>query len=89
MLEIVNLILREGGIACSYAFLGICEANFKGRDLFFIHIYTSRESNIFFYFDNLEPAPGRPAPELEVKTLKTVKLDVMEQAPGYPNYKII
>jgi hypothetical protein len=43
----------------------------------------------FFYFDNLEPAPGCSAPELEVKTLKTVKLDVMEQAPGYPNYKII
>jgi hypothetical protein len=26
----------------------------------------------FFYFDNLELAPGRLAPELEVKALKTV-----------------
>ena len=43
----------------------------------------------FFYFDNLEPAPGRPAPELEVKALKTVKLDVLEQAPGYSNQKMI
>ena len=35
MLEIVNLFLREGGISCSYAFLGICEAIFRGRDLIF------------------------------------------------------
>ena len=39
----------------------------------------------FFYLDNLETAPGRPAPELEVKALKIVKLDVLEQAPGYIN----
>ena len=30
--------------------------------------------------DNLKPAPGRPAPELEVKAPKIVKLDVLEQA---------
>ena len=27
---------------------------------------------IIFHLDNLEPAPGRPAPELEVKVLKMV-----------------
>ena len=36
-------------------------------------------SNIIFNLDNLEPAPGRPAPELEVKALKIVKLDVLNQ----------
>ena len=41
----------------------------------------------FLNLDNLEPAPGRPDPELEVKALTIVKLDVLEQAPGYPNYK--
>ena len=45
--------------------------------------------NIFFNFDNLEPASGRPAPELEVKARKIVKLDVLEQAPGCPNKKKI
>ena len=35
--------------------------------------------------DNLEPAPGRPAPELEVKAQKIVKLEVLDQAPGCPN----
>jgi hypothetical protein len=49
-----------------------------------ISIYF-RDIKSFFNLDNLEPAPGRPAPELEVKALKTVKLDVLEQAPGYPN----
>jgi hypothetical protein len=33
--EIVNLVLREEGISCSYAFLGICEAIFRGRGLIF------------------------------------------------------
>ena len=32
--------------------------------------------------DNLEPASGRPYPELEVKALKIGKLDILEQAPG-------
>ena len=87
MLEIVNLVLREGGISCSNAFLGICEAIFRGRDLIFcvephISIYF-RDIKSFFNLDNLEPAQGRPAPELEVKALKIVKLDVLEQAPGY------
>ena len=30
----------------------------------------------FLNFDHLEPAPGRPAPEMEVKALKIGKLDV-------------
>ena len=81
MLEIVNLVLREGGIICSYAFLGIFEANFRGRYLIFsvephISIYFTGMKS-FFDLDNLEPAPGRPAPELEVKALKIVKLDVL------------
>ena len=86
MLEIVNLILRKGGISCSYAFLGICEAIFIGRDLIscvkpHISIYFT-DIKSFFNLENLEPAPGRPALELEVKALKKVKLDVLEQAPG-------
>jgi hypothetical protein len=32
----------------------------------------------FFNLDNLEPAPGRTAPELKVKTLKIGKLDVLD-----------
>ena len=89
MLETVNLVLREWGISCSYAFLGICEVIFRGRDPIFcvephISIYfTDIES--FFNLDKLEPAPGRPAPEFEVKALKIVKLDVLEQALGCPN----
>ena len=91
MLEIVNLVLREGGITCSYAFLGICEAIFRGRDLFFcvephIIIYFT-DIKYFFNFDNLEPAPGRLAPELEVKARKIFNLDVLEQAPGCQNKK--
>ena len=39
----------------------------------------------FFNLDNLEPASGCPAPELEVKARKIVKLDVLEQVPGSPN----
>jgi hypothetical protein len=35
--------------------------------------------------DNLEPAPGCPAPEKEVIALKIVELDVFEQASGCPN----
>ena len=74
MLEIVNLVLREGGISCSYAFLGICEASFRGRDLTFcmephISIYFT-DFKYNFNLDNLEPAPGRPAPEMEVKAQK-------------------
>ena len=89
MLEIINLVLREGLISCSYAFLGICEDILRGRDLIFCvepHIsihFTDIKS--LFNFDNLEPAPGRPAPGLEVKARKIVKLDVLEQAPGCPN----
>ena len=48
-------------------------------------VYILRISNIFFNLDNLEPAPGHPAPELEVKAQKIVKLDVLEQAPDCPN----
>ena len=65
MLEIVNLVLREWGISCSYAFLGIREAIFRGRDLFFcveptISKYFT-DIKYFFNLDYLEPAPGRPA----------------------------
>ena len=72
MLEIVNLVLWEGGISCSCAFLVICE--FRGRDLTFcgephISIYFT-DIKSFFNLDNLEPAPGRLAQELEVKALK-------------------
>ena len=38
-----------------------------------------------FNLANLEAAPGPPASELEVKSLKIVKLDVLEQVPGCPN----
>ena len=93
MLEIDNLVLREGGITCSYVFLGIFKAIFRDRDLNFcvephISIYFTG-SKSFFNLDNLEPAPERPAPELEVKVLKNVKLDVLEKALGCPNKKII
>ena len=89
MLIIVHLVLREGGISCSYSFLGICEAFVRGRDLIFgeephISIYFT-DIKYFFNLDHLEPAPRRPAPELEIKALKIIKLDVLEQAPGCPN----
>ena len=88
MLEIVNLGLREGGIACSYAFLGICEVIFRGRDLIFCaepHIIVYfKDIKSFFNLDNLEPAPGRPASLLLPPILK---LDVLEQAPGCQNKK--
>ena len=83
---------KGGVISCSYAFLGICEAISRGRDLIFcvgshIRIYLT-DIKSFFNLGHLEPAPGRPAPELAIKTLKIVKLDVLEQAPGCPNEKI-
>ena len=89
MLEIVNLVLSERGISCNYAFLGIFEANFRVKVLIFgvephIIIYF-RDIKSFFNLDILEPAPGRSAPELEVKALKMGKLDVLGQAPGCPN----
>ena len=92
MLEIVNLVLREGGIACSYAFLGICEAIFKGRDLIFcvvphIIIYFN-DIKSFFNLDNLEPSPGRPASLFLVLLPPILELDVMEQAQCCQNKKI-
>ena len=89
MLEIVNLVLREGGISCSYVFLGICKAIFRGRDLIFcvephISIYFT-DIKYFLNFGNLEPAPGCPAPELEVKARKIVNLNILEQAQGCQN----
>ena len=85
MLEIVNLVLREEQISCSYAFLGICSAIFRDRDLIFfvephISIYFT-DIKYFFNLDNLEPAPGRPAVLLPT----ILELDILEQAPGYPN----
>ena len=71
------------------AFLGICEAIFRVKGLIFcvephISIYFT-DIKYFFNLDNLEPALGRPAPELEVKALKIGKLDVLGQAPVCPN----
>ena len=65
-------------------------SHFWGRDLIFgvqphISIYFTDIKYFFFNLNHLEPAPGRQAPELEVKALKIVKLDVLEQAPGYIN----
>ena len=84
----VNLVQRAGGISWSYPFLGICEAIFRVRDLFFVWnlilVYILHISNLF-EFGQLEPAPGCPAHELEVKELKIFKLDVLKQAPGCPN----
>ena len=45
---------KGGGISCVYAFLGICEAFFRGRDLIFfvephIRIYFT-DINYFFKF---------------------------------------
>ena len=89
MLEIVNLVLSERGISCSYVFLGICDVIFRVKGLIFCvepHISINfKDIKSFFDLDNLEPAPGRPAPELEVKALKIGKLDVLGQAPGFPN----
>ena len=49
MIGIVNLVLREGAISCSYAFLGICEAIFRGRGLFFCV-----ELHISIYFTDIK-----------------------------------
>ena len=55
----------------------ICEAIFRGRDLIFLEVAHTiiyfTEKIFFLNLDNLEAAPGRSAPELEVKTLKLVK----------------
>ena len=65
MLKIVNLVLNEMGISCSYAFLGICEAIFRGKDLTFcaephISIYLT-DIKSFFNYDNLEIAQRHQA----------------------------
>ena len=75
---------KRGGISCIYAFLWICEAIFRGRDLIFcvephISIYFTVIESLF-NLDNLEPAPGRPAVLLPT----ILELDILEQAPGYP-----
>ena len=41
----LNLVLRQWGILCSYAFLGICEVIFRVRDLIFC-----MEPHISIYF---------------------------------------
>ena len=84
MREIVNLALNERGISCSYAFLGICEAIFRVEGRIFCVEPHIRDIKSFFNLDNLEPAPGRPAPELEVKALKIGKLDVL----GKKNFRL-
>ena len=78
-------------VACSYAFLGICEAIFRGRDLIFcvepyIIIYF-KDIKSYFNWDNLEPAPGRSAPLCLVLLPSILELDVLEQAPGCQNEK--
>ena len=85
MLEIVNLVLMEGEISCGYAFLGICVAIIRGKDLIVgvephIIIYFTEIKYFFFNLDHLKQAL-----ELVVRALKIVKLDVREQAPGCIN----
>ena len=89
MLKIVNLVLSEGGISCSKAFLWIWELIFRGRDLIFcvephISIYLT-DIKSFFYLDNLEPAQRRPAELFLVLLPPILQLDILEQAPGCPN----
>ena len=86
MLEIVNVVLREVGISCRYAFLGICEAIFRVRDLMFcvephISVYFT-DIKSFFNLKNLELAPVRPAQLFLVLLPPILELDVLEQAPG-------
>ena len=93
MIKIVNLVINEGGISCSYAFLGICEAIFRGRDLIFcvkphISIFLKNIKS-FFNLDNLEPAERRPALLFLVLLPPILELDILEQAPGCPNEKNI
>ena len=91
MLKIVNLVLNEGGISCSYAFLGICEAIFRGRDLFFCvephnSIYLT-DIKSFFNLDNLEPAQRHPALLFLVLLPPILELDIQEQAPVCKKFK--
>ena len=84
---------KEGGISCSYTFLGICEAIFRVRDLIFcvephISIYFM-DIKSSFNLNNLEPAPGRPAYLFLMFLPLILDLDVLEQAPGCPKSKII
>ena len=79
VLEIVNLVLMEGRISCSYAFLGICEAIFRGRGLIFcvephISIYFI-DIKSFFNLDDLKLAPGSPASQIPNITFKHLKYD--------------
>ena len=80
-------------VTCSYAFLGICEAIFRGTDLIFcvephIIIYF-KDIKSFFNLDNLEPAPGRPASLFLVLLPPILELDVLEQATVVQNKKNI
>ena len=74
MLEIVNLVLGREGFHAVMRSKGSVKPFFEEETYFFclephISIYFT-DIKSFFYLDNLEPAPGRPAPELEVKALK-------------------
>jgi hypothetical protein len=89
MLEIVKFSCKGGGISCSYAFLGICEAIFRGRDLFFcvephIRIYLT-DIKSFLNLDNLEPAQRRSALLFLVLLPPILELDILEQDPDCPN----
>ena len=85
--------LRGGGISCSYASFSIFEAIFRDRDLIFwerahTNIYFT-EKLFFSNLDNLEAAPGRPAPELMVKTEKNIKFHMNYFFSWRKNIKII
>jgi hypothetical protein len=80
---------KGGRISCSYAFLGICEAIFRGRGLVFgvephISIYF-RDLKSFFNLDNLDPAPGRPGYLFFVLLSPFLEVDVLGHASGCSN----
>ena len=84
---------KGGGISCSYAFLGIWEAIFRCRGLIFcvephISIYF-RDIKSFFNLDNLKPVLGRPAYLFLMLLPPFLELDILEQAPGCQNLKMI
>ena len=67
------------------------EKPFLGVDIFCMEPHSIYFTDIksVFNLENIEPATGHPAPELEVEALKIVKLDVLEQDPGCQNLKMI
>ena len=80
-----------GGISFTYAFLGICEATFRCRDLSFLWNLISIYFRDIKWFDldlkNLEPAPGCPAYLFFFFLPPILELEVLEQAPDCQNLK--